>query len=122
MRFVSEGYCPLCKVRLAIHDGRACCPCCGDSYLTDSNNLEIRRCSLHGRDCEHWHTIWNSRAGAQVQDASLMRRREGTARSHSIDVRFLSSPLLGPDTRLLEPALTLGGEEVLHQQADGMRY
>src|SRR5689334_5866546 len=31
--FVAESTCPLCKVRLAIHDGRGCCPCCGDSYL-----------------------------------------------------------------------------------------
>jgi uncharacterized Zn finger protein (UPF0148 family) len=30
---VIEAECPLCKVELRIHDGRACCPCCGDSYL-----------------------------------------------------------------------------------------
>jgi uncharacterized Zn finger protein (UPF0148 family) len=29
---VVEAECPLCKVELRVHDGRACCPCCGDSY------------------------------------------------------------------------------------------
>jgi hypothetical protein len=29
---VVEGICPLCRVGLKIHDDRACCPCCGDSY------------------------------------------------------------------------------------------
>src|SRR6266851_2022181 len=28
---VVEAECPLCKVEMQVHDGRACCPCCGDS-------------------------------------------------------------------------------------------
>jgi hypothetical protein len=30
---VVEAECPLCKVELRIHGGRACCPCCGDGYV-----------------------------------------------------------------------------------------
>jgi uncharacterized Zn finger protein (UPF0148 family) len=26
---VAEGFCPLCRVPLITHDGRACCPCGG---------------------------------------------------------------------------------------------
>jgi uncharacterized Zn finger protein (UPF0148 family) len=32
---VVEAGCPLCKVALQIHDERACCPCCGDSYKAE---------------------------------------------------------------------------------------
>jgi uncharacterized Zn finger protein (UPF0148 family) len=42
---VVEGACPLCKVGLRIHDGRACCPCCGDSYKAATSRLEVRQCS-----------------------------------------------------------------------------
>jgi hypothetical protein len=28
-----EAECPLCQVELRGHDCRACCQCCGDSYL-----------------------------------------------------------------------------------------
>jgi hypothetical protein len=55
---VIEGSCPLCRVEFAIHDGRACCPCCGDSYKVELGRLEIRRCEVHGRNCEHWMAIW----------------------------------------------------------------
>ncbi len=58
LRDVVEGTCPLCLLALSIHDGRACCPCCGDSYVVTSNSLEIRRCPEHGRDCEHWEKVW----------------------------------------------------------------
>ena len=51
---VVEAECPLCKVELRIHDERACCPCCGDSYKVGPSRLEVRRCSEHGRRCEHW--------------------------------------------------------------------
>jgi hypothetical protein len=53
-----EGYCPLCKVELRIHDSRGCCPCCGDSYAAGPNRLEIRQCAEHGRHCEHWEALW----------------------------------------------------------------
>lgn len=56
---VVEGTCPLCKVGLRIHDQRACCPCCGDSYLAAASRLEIRRCPEHGRHCEHWQAVWS---------------------------------------------------------------
>jgi uncharacterized Zn finger protein (UPF0148 family) len=55
---VIEAQCPLCKVELAVHDGRACCPCCGDSYVASTDRLEVRRCDKHGRDCEHWQAVW----------------------------------------------------------------
>jgi hypothetical protein len=50
---VAEGICSLCQVGLRIHDGRACCPCRGDSYRAGPNRLEMRRCAEHGRDCGH---------------------------------------------------------------------
>jgi hypothetical protein len=59
--YVSEGTCPLCKVQLRIHDDRACCPCCGDSYKAATDRLEIRRCAEHGRDCEHWDMVWRAK-------------------------------------------------------------
>jgi len=56
--FVAEGACPLCKVELPIHDGRACCPCCGDTYKVSNRRLEVRQCPEHGRHCEHWRAAW----------------------------------------------------------------
>jgi hypothetical protein len=58
---VIEAGCPLCKVELRVHDDRACCPCCGDSYRAGPNRLDMRRCAMHGRDCEHWEAVWASR-------------------------------------------------------------
>lgn len=58
---VSEGACPLCHVRLVIHDGQGCCPCCGDAYKTSTGRLEMRRCEQHGRNCHHWDAIWAAR-------------------------------------------------------------
>lgn len=55
---VVEGVCPLCRVELRVHDGRGCCPCCGDSYKAAENRLEVRQCPDHGRDCEHWEAVW----------------------------------------------------------------
>jgi excisionase family DNA binding protein len=49
--FVAEGACPLCRVELRIHDGRACCPCCGDTYKVADHRLEVRQCPEHGRHC-----------------------------------------------------------------------
>src|SRR5579864_2663943 len=59
---VVESQCPLCQRGLVIHDDRACCPCCGDSYVVETSRLEVRRCSLHGRDCPHWHAVWELRS------------------------------------------------------------
>lgn len=56
--FVVEGICPLCRSGLRVHDERACCPCCGDSYVAARGQLEIRQCSEHGRFCEHWEGVW----------------------------------------------------------------
>ena len=58
---VIEAGCPLCKVELRIHSGRACCPCCGDSYKVGRNRLEVARCPEHGRSCEHWEAVWAAR-------------------------------------------------------------
>ena len=58
---VVEGTCPLCKVGLRIHDDRACCQCCGDSYRAGPHRVEMQRCAAHGRDCEHWEAVWASR-------------------------------------------------------------
>jgi hypothetical protein len=60
---VVESACPLCKVALRIHDERACCPCCGDSYIVSSNRLAVKRCPEHGQHCEHWEEVW-ARRGA----------------------------------------------------------
>jgi hypothetical protein len=54
---VVETECPLCKVELRVHDGRACCPCWGDSYRAGPSRLEIRRCPEHGRHCEHLEAV-----------------------------------------------------------------
>jgi hypothetical protein len=55
---VVEGYCPLCRVELRPHDGRGCCPCCGDSYVASEGGLEIKKCPEDGRDCKHWQAVW----------------------------------------------------------------
>jgi len=60
---VIEAECPLCKVELQVHDGRACCPCCGDSYKAETNRLEVRQCPEHGRHCGHWQAVWTARTG-----------------------------------------------------------
>jgi hypothetical protein len=58
IRDISEGNCPLCRVGLVIHDGRGCCPCCGDAYKAGLHRLEVQKCSQHGRTCEHWEAVW----------------------------------------------------------------
>ncbi len=55
---VVEAECPLCNVEMKVHDGRACCPCCGDSYVAEQRRLEITSCPTHGRHCEHWQAAW----------------------------------------------------------------
>jgi len=55
---VVEGACPLCNVELHVHDERACCPCCGDSYKAETNRLEVQPCPRHHRYCEHWQALW----------------------------------------------------------------
>jgi hypothetical protein len=55
---IVEAECPLCKVELRVHDERASCPCCGDSYVVSPNRLEVRQCPEHGRPCEHWQAVW----------------------------------------------------------------
>lgn len=62
---VVEAECPLCKVQLRVHDERACCPCCGDSYIAGPGRLEIRQCPEHGRHCEHWEAMWDARQGGR---------------------------------------------------------
>ena len=57
-----EGFCPLCNVPFRVHDGVGCCPCCGDSYRAEPNRIEMRKCSEHGCDCEHWEAVWASRS------------------------------------------------------------
>jgi len=58
---VVNGACPLCRVELRVHDERACCGCCGDSYRVSTDRLDVRQCPEHGRRCEHWDAIWRSR-------------------------------------------------------------
>jgi hypothetical protein len=58
IRLVVEAECPLCRVELRAHDGRACCTCCGDSYRASQNHLEVSRCPDHGRRCQHWEAVW----------------------------------------------------------------
>jgi hypothetical protein len=54
---VVEAECPLCQVDLRVHEGRACCSCCGDSYIATTNRLEVMPCPEHGRRCEHWEAV-----------------------------------------------------------------
>lgn len=56
--FVIEGACPLCKVGFYLHDDRACCLCCGDSYRVATDRLDVKQCPIHGRNCEHWQAMW----------------------------------------------------------------
>lgn len=56
--FVAEGVCPLCEVAFNLHDGQACCPCCGDVYKVTDHRLEVRQCPEHGRHCDHWRAAW----------------------------------------------------------------
>jgi uncharacterized Zn finger protein (UPF0148 family) len=64
---VVEGSCPVCKVALRIHDERACCPFCSDSYVVSTSRLEVRHCAEHGRRCEHWEAVWQQREGGHAQ-------------------------------------------------------
>jgi len=75
MRVASEGYCPLCEAVLIIHDGRACCVCCGDSYLIETDRLEIRRCPVHGVNCKHWQAVWGSRPAVGDPDPAVCPQR-----------------------------------------------
>jgi hypothetical protein len=60
---VSEGFCPLCHVRLIPHDGRACCPCGGCSYRLNGETFEMTTSELHPSVlCEHWQAAWDNRA------------------------------------------------------------
>jgi hypothetical protein len=62
---VSEGFCPLCRVRLIAHDGQACCPCGGCSYKLEGNTLELTTCQLHPPvRCQHWIRVMNERLPA----------------------------------------------------------
>ena len=55
---VVEAICPLCGIELRVHDGRACCPCRGDSYVASPNRCEVRQCPEHGWRCDHWQAVW----------------------------------------------------------------
>jgi hypothetical protein len=65
---VAEGICPLCQVGLRIHDDRACCSCCGDSYRAGAHRLEVRMCAEHGRNCKHWDAVWAARPQGESGD------------------------------------------------------
>jgi len=57
---VAEGFCPLCRVQLVVHDGRACCPCGGCSYRLDGQRFEMTTCAQHPAfRCEHWLKVWS---------------------------------------------------------------
>jgi hypothetical protein len=57
---VAEGFCPLCRVALLAHDGRACCPCGGCSYRLEGEKFEMTICELHPAvRCEHWQIVWS---------------------------------------------------------------
>lgn len=58
----AEGFCPLCRVALIPHDGRACCPCGGCSYRLEGEKFEMMTCQQHPAvHCEHWHAVWEDR-------------------------------------------------------------
>jgi len=64
VRWANEGFCPLCEMALTVHHRRACCPCCGDSYLVGTGRMDIKRCPVHGKHCTNWQAVWNSRSGS----------------------------------------------------------
>jgi hypothetical protein len=58
---VVESECPLCRVELRVHDDRACCSCCGYSYVVATDRLDVKQCPEHGRRCKHWDGVWAAR-------------------------------------------------------------
>jgi hypothetical protein len=63
---VAEGECPLCRVKVRVHDDRACCPCCGDSYRVATERLDVKECPEHGRRCQHWDAVWDARPTPEI--------------------------------------------------------
>ena len=62
----SEGFCPVCVVRLTKHDDRACCPCGGCSFRVQGHSLVMGSCKVHPiKRCSHWNAIWDQRKSAQ---------------------------------------------------------
>lgn len=90
---VAEAFCPLCRVRLIVHDGRACCRFCADSYMVSVNPVEVGRCQEHGKHCEHWRlsgpTGWMlSRADPSGNTSlDLITGQERASRSDGIEGR-----------------------------------
>lgn len=58
---VVEAECPLCKVELRVHDDRACCQCCGDSYRPDPHAWKFGSAPSTGRGCWHREAVWAER-------------------------------------------------------------
>lgn len=56
--WIAEGICPVCKVKLVIHHGIACCPCGGCAYELDNDQLRMTGCKDHNKTCVHWESIW----------------------------------------------------------------
>jgi hypothetical protein len=54
MSVVSEGFCPVCRVRLETHDDHACCPCGGCAYALADRRLTLSTCEERRRTCDHW--------------------------------------------------------------------
>src|SRR5213594_3409690 len=78
---VVEAQCPLCRTELRVHDDRACCPCCGDSYRVAADQRDVKRCPPHGRRCEHWEAIWSARSPAYIGDTLRRTSRARHSRS-----------------------------------------
>ena len=49
-----------CKVDLRIHDGRACSPYYGDSYVVSPSRLGVKECPEQGRLCQYWEAVWHA--------------------------------------------------------------
>jgi hypothetical protein len=58
---VVEGECALCRVESRVHDDRARCSCCGDSYVAATDRLDVKQYPEQGRRGEHWDAIWAAR-------------------------------------------------------------
>jgi hypothetical protein len=69
---VAEGFCPICHVLLITHDGRACCPCGGCSYMLEGERFE----SLRG-------ALWPPRSWLYSSNAFIALARNPTMSSRT---------------------------------------
>jgi uncharacterized Zn finger protein (UPF0148 family) len=73
---VVEGACPLFRVGLRIHDGRACCPCCGDSYKA-AENRKIWTLTAARKSSSEWLRLLTKSQSAYACGRAISRVYDG---------------------------------------------